>query len=109
MELPNAKRAVVDPGKVRDYLLSQTHPVGRFKAAVFMALGYRRADWEVLRTDLLAIGRTGAAVHGPASPYGQKYEVDAILNGPSGRSARFRTVWIVVDGGPPSFVTAFPR
>ena len=109
MELPNAARAVVDPSKVRDYLLSETHPVGRFKAAVFMALGYRSARWEILRADLVAIGRTGAAVRGQAGPYGQKYHVDAILTGPSGRTASFRTVWIVADGEPPSFVTAFPR
>jgi hypothetical protein len=45
MSLPNADRAIVDPAKVRDYLLS--HPVGRFKAAFFLSLGYSQDRWEV--------------------------------------------------------------
>jgi len=39
MSLPNAERAVVDPVKVRDYLLSAVHPIGRFKARFFVAMG----------------------------------------------------------------------
>jgi len=30
--LPNADEAVIEPAKLRDYLLSTTHPLGRFKA-----------------------------------------------------------------------------
>jgi hypothetical protein len=41
VRIPNADRAVVDPAKLRDYLLSTTHTVGRFKAAFFCGqLGY---------------------------------------------------------------------
>jgi Domain of unknown function (DUF6883) len=40
MRLPGIDDAVVDDGKNRDYLLSESHPVGRFKAAFFSALGY---------------------------------------------------------------------
>jgi len=36
MRLPGV--AVVDEAKVRDYLLSDSHPIGRFKAAFFLAL-----------------------------------------------------------------------
>lgn len=108
MQLPNADHAFVEPAKVRDYLLSVTHPVGRFKAAVFIALGYSSELWDVLREDLLVIARTGAVSVGQPSLYGQKYEVDGSLLGPSGRSAKFRTVWIV-DQTSTRFVTAFPR
>ena len=38
--LPNASQAVVDADKVCDYLLSPSHPIGRFKVVVFRALGY---------------------------------------------------------------------
>ena len=109
MQLPNADRAVVDPRKVQDYLLSETHPIGRFKAALFLSLGYSSAQWETLRDDLLGIARAGEAIPGLPSAYGRKYEVDGVLNGPSRRSIPFRTVWIVVDDNPPKFVTAFPR
>ena len=107
--LPAAERAHIDPAKVRDYLLSAVHPVGRFKAVVFQALGYRADGWERLRDDLLALARTTEAVPGQASAFGQKYEVSGTLRGPNGREAKFTCVWLVpVDDGAPRFITAFP-
>jgi hypothetical protein len=108
--LPNPERAFVAPSKVRDYLLSPSHPVGRFKAAVFAALGYTQENWETLRDDLLAIARTGSAAPGQAGPFGQKFEVGGILVGPSGRSGEFTTVWLVRTGEDfARFITTFPR
>lgn len=43
VSIPNIERAVVEPAKIRDDLLSATHPVDRFKAAFFRALGYDAA------------------------------------------------------------------
>lgn len=93
--LPNCDRAFIDPGKLTDYLLSPAHPIGRFKAAVFSALGYTQGEWEILERDLLAMARTNPAVPGQPSAYGQKYEVSGILQGPSGRSGRFVAVWLI--------------
>jgi hypothetical protein len=45
VELPKPQGAVVDVEKVRDYLLSSTHPIGRLKAAFFTGLGYREMDF----------------------------------------------------------------
>lgn len=110
MALPNAELAVVETEKVRDYLLSPIHPIGRFKVVVFTALGYDQAQWEILRDDLLAVARSGSSTAGQASLYGQKYEVDGILTGPSGRSMPVRTVWMVRSADRvPTLVTAFPR
>ena len=36
--LPHADQALVDEAKICYYLLSDTHPVGRFKARVFRSL-----------------------------------------------------------------------
>lgn len=109
MKVPGAERAVVSPEKVHGYLLSATHPVGRFKAAYFAALGYGPGDWADLRDALLAIVNTEAASPGRATSYGVKYEVRAKLRGPRGRSATLVTVWIVLTGEEsPRFVTAFP-
>lgn len=108
--LPNFEHAYVAPDKVLDYLLSPTHPIGRFKATVFAALGYDQENWEVLRDDLLKMARTQSASPGQPSPFGQKFEVNGILVGPSGRSAEFISVWMVRTGEDiPTFVTAFPR
>lgn len=110
MSLPGSNRAVIETAKVRDYLLSEAHPVGRFKAAFFMALGYSKDHWELLRDDLLALARTSPAAPGKTSAFGRTFEVDGILTGPSGRSADVKTVWIVrANEDAPRFVTAFPR
>jgi uncharacterized protein DUF6883 len=52
MKLPAAERAVIAPAKIRDYLLSTSHPVGRFKAPFFASLGYTNANWRRLEEDL---------------------------------------------------------
>jgi len=110
LSLPNSDRAVIDAAKVPDYLLSEAHPVGRFKAAFFVSLGYSRDHWELLRDDLLALARAGPAVPGKPSAFGHTFEVDGILIGPSGRSAHVKTVWIIrTNEDSPRFVTAFPR
>ena len=110
MSLPNADRAIIDAAKIRDYLLSEIHPVGRFKAAFFIALGYSAGRWELLRDDLIAVARGNTAAPGKPSPFGRTFEVDGILTGPSGRSADVRSVWIVrATEDSPRFVTAMPR
>ena len=108
--LPNASQAVVDPSKVRDYLLSSSHPIGRFKAAVFLALGYTQQNWTTLRNDLLLVAHTGEALPAEPSTYGQKYQVSAMLAGPNGRGRRFKTIWLVEsDASAPKFLTAYPE
>jgi uncharacterized protein DUF6883 len=94
---------------VRDYLLSHEHPVGRFKAMFFEALGYSRAGWPLLQRDLLDLGRTGVMAEGQASQFGRKYEVRGTIRRPSGRGAEVVTVWVVLAGdNAPRLVTAFP-
>jgi hypothetical protein len=107
--LPNAERAVVEDAKVRDYLLSATHPVGRFKSVFFVALGFSADQWSLLRDALLELARASDATPGQASPFGTKFEIRAKLVGPSGREADVVTVWMVSTGQEfPHFVTAHP-
>jgi hypothetical protein len=110
MTLPNGHLAAIEVEKVRDYLLSPEHPIGRFKARYFRALGYTRSDWSQLRGDLVALAGSGAAEPGRPSPYGQKYEVRGRLQTPSGASVGIVTIWIILNGEEsPRFVTAFPE
>jgi hypothetical protein len=81
VSLPNVDIVVVEDSKVRDYLLSPTHPVGRFKSVFFFALGFSPDRWEALRDALLELARTGDAVPGQASPFGLKFEIRATLLG----------------------------
>ena len=109
MRIPGAERAVIAPAKIGDYLLSTSHPVGRFKAPFFSSLGYTSANWRRLEKDLLDLAVSTNAELGKQSPYGQTYEIRGTLTGPSGRSARVLTIWIILLGDDlPQFVTAFP-
>jgi hypothetical protein len=110
VKLPSVERAVIDQPKLQDYLLSPSHPVGRFKVRFFIALGYERDSWSVLHDDLLAAVRRAKATRGQPTPFGQKYEVRATLVGPAGVTAGVVSVWIVLTGEDfPRFVTAFPE
>ena len=108
MRLPNSDRAVIDTAKLRDYLLSTSHPVGRFKARLFESLGYSADNWERLETDIRAIIVTAEARPMEKTEYGTKYEVRGTITGPNGRSAGVLTVWIVLTGEDvPRFITAY--
>jgi len=72
MKIPDGERAVVDAEKVRDYLLSPVHPVGKLKAAFFGALGYTHESWADLQRDLAVIASLDAAFVGRPSPFGTK-------------------------------------
>ena len=109
MRLPNADRAVIEPAKLRDYLLSPTHSVGRFKATLFAVLGYTQEEWRRLEADLRSQHLTKEAQLVATSRYGQKYEIRAALIGPAGRSAQVVSSWVVLAGDDvPRFVTAYP-
>ena len=108
MRLPNGDQAEVPPAKVRDYLLSSQHPVGRFKAQVFRSLGYDQENWTRLAEQLLTIAREGDAQE-VESPFGRKFSIVATLIGPNGRSASIITIWVLGrNDSKPRFVTAYP-
>jgi len=109
MKLPGADRSVVDSQKIREYLLSDTHPVGRFKAFFFKSLGYSAQNWQTLDQDLRRHAREHEATLGDVNPFGQKYEILGKLTGPAGNSAEVTAVWIILRGENfPRLVTAFP-
>lgn len=109
MRKANYERAYVDPRKVRDYLLSPVHPVGRLKAVFFRAGGYSRGDWTRLYADLLATANDEARL-GRRSPFGQRYAVDTILRGPAGVSLRVTVIWQVDGyGAHPRLLTVIPE
>ena len=107
--LLDAAAAIVSPEKLRDYLLSSVHPIGRYKSAFFRSLGYSQEQWPVLERDLRAILSNEAELSG-ATEYGQKFTVRGTLSGPKGRVARIVAVWIILAGETtPRFVTAYPE
>jgi hypothetical protein len=107
--LPNAHHANVDPRKITDYLLSDSHPAGRSKAVFFRLFGFRADQPEVLLAALLEHAATAEVTAIIGSPFGVKYEISGPLGTPDGRRVAMKTIWIVEAGGSePRFVTSYP-
>ena len=99
----------MSPVKVRDYLLSFEHPSGQFKARFFTRLGFARDRWEELQRALVAFAQTHDATASSENRFGRKYIVDGTIQGPNGRNAWIRSVWVILCGEEtPRFVTAYP-
>jgi len=110
VRIPNTDQAVIDPAKLYGYLLAPSHPIGRFKAAFFLTLGYSSANWRRLEADLRSQHLSRQATLEAPAIYGQKYTIRARLEGPSGVSADTVSVWVVRTGETfPRFVTAYPE
>jgi hypothetical protein len=110
VKLPNPERAIIDARKIRGYLLSRSHPIGRFKAAFFARAGFEAGNWADLVSQLRELAVRGEAVQGAATKSGQKFLVSGILKGPGGVSVEVTTVWLVPTGGDAArLVTVYPR
>lgn len=81
MKLPNADRAVISESKLRDYLRSRDHPVGRFKAQFFARLGYLEENGKLLAADIRQL-LSGDAEKAGESRYSRKFVVRGTLRGP---------------------------
>lgn len=109
MKLPNGNHAYIPPEKLRDYLLSPTHPVGRTKARFFQSLGFTSANTAALEQQLQRIAEAEDVSDTIPTPYGVKYVVFGSVLGDTGRSALLATVWIIEpDDDRPRLVTAYP-
>lgn len=110
MRLPRAEHAFIDPCKLRDYVLSPEHPVGRFKAAFFAALGFTSWNWEPLERELRRLAQQEMAEPCGLTAFGQKYLTRGRITGPAGRDATVLAIWIVLKGEEvPRFVTVYPE
>lgn len=108
MRLPGAENAVIEPRKIRDYLLSPTHPVGRHKAAFFSKLGYEQEDWGALIEALRVHAVGGEATELDPTAYGRKFKVRGEIRGPN-QQAEVVTLWIILEGEDwPRLITAYP-
>ena len=110
MKLPNVEHAAVDERKLRDYLLSSSHPIGRFKAAFFQNLGFSSENWAELAAQLKKVAQEGDVELSTTTKYGRKYVVFGTIVGKQGESAEVVTIWILLDDDDkPRLVTVYPR
>ena len=89
--------ALISSEKMASYMLSDSHPVARYKAAFFQRLGYSANAPEIFERDIAAlpIAHTidfGAPVHS------RKTATRRMLAGPADVRAGVFAVWIIVPG-----------
>lgn len=109
MKLSNRERAYVPSAKLRDYLLSERHNVGRSKARFFRLVGFTEANRDRLEQELLAIAQREEIKEMSSSVHGTKFVLEGSLLTPSRGTVQIRTVWAIDrQGDSPRFVTAYP-
>ena len=109
MKIPNASQIIVPQAKIVDYLLSETHSVGRHKATFFRSFGFAAENWQDLADALKQHVLEFDITKEERSPFGQRWIVEGIMEMPDGRSPLIRTVWFLRNGESiPRFVTAYP-
>jgi len=84
MNLPNYEKAYVPKQKLSNYLLSETHAVGKAKARYFRPLGYTEENADQLADALLMIAKPEGVSQELTSRYGTKYIIDGELVTPIG-------------------------
>jgi hypothetical protein len=109
MFIPNAKQAIVDIRKLRDYCLNSDHDDGKHKARLFSSiLGMNSNDAEKLRQILLEVVKTYPCQLGRNDQYGQRYIIDFELEWQNKR-AIVRSGWIIEHNDQiPRLTTCYP-
>src|SRR5260221_12841815 len=70
MKLPNCEKSYIPQPKLTNYLLSETHAVGKSKAVFLRAIGFSGNNVSDLEGQLLEIARTEDVVEVKETPYG---------------------------------------
>ncbi|OGA32860.1 MAG: hypothetical protein A3G80_05135 [Betaproteobacteria bacterium RIFCSPLOWO2_12_FULL_62_13b] len=109
MKLPNARRAVVDQSKIRDYLLNSAHRYGASKARFFSDFGFSTQAWEQFAKALRQHAQVHEVTRTRQTGFGPRYEIEGELAAPDGRRPHVCTVWQLDDGQvAPRLITAYP-
>ena len=78
MELPNKHTAYIPSEKITEYLLSESHAVGKSKAKFFRSFGFEEANINQFEQMLLHIALAGSVSEIKETTFGVKYIIDDI-------------------------------
>jgi filamentous hemagglutinin len=109
MKIPNNNQSLVADNKITDYLLSETHGKGKYKADFFKSFGFEISDIETFKASLIQHSKDRDIVEIKYSAFGKKYELKCAINTPDKRNPCVVTIWIIEVGQEtPILVTAYP-
>ena len=88
MKLPNRKYAYIPRSKLKDYLFSETHVIGRTKAKLMHMFGFYESNIDLLEQGLIRIAQNQEVIEDVSSPHGKKYIIDGLLDNPINRPVK---------------------
>ena len=101
------KDAIIAVEKIRDYLLK---PLEIDDKSGFLAIGgYRREYYERLLHDIREQLLPGEGRFQMPTSFGDRFELDGVLTGPSGDPLFVTTIWQLSPRGTWRFITLFPN
>ena len=88
------EKICINRQKISDYLLNVNHPDGGTKAKLLISLGFDINNASVLE-NMITKHATGNDVSKViATPFGEKFLVEGIIETPSGKFLQIRSVWV---------------
>jgi len=109
VKLPHRDNVLISREKLVQYILSEAHALGRFKAKFFQGIGFDKTNVHLLEECLRNIAKSEEVKATSSSPYGTKYVIDGEVKTPSGKRVKLRTIWIIEKREvQPRFVTTYP-
>ena len=109
MKLPYKSNSYIPRNKLKGYLLSVTHPVGKFKAKYFKKIGFDISNASQLEKELLSIAHNNEVSETKNVPYGVNYVINGKIKFQSTKETLIKTVWFIGNSSnKPRFVTAIP-
>ena len=109
MKIPNNNLSFVADNKITDYLLSEVHEIGKYKADFFKRFGFDISDIEKFKGSLIQHSIDRDIEITKDTDFGIKYELKCKIKTPDDRNPCIVSVWIVENGQEaPKLVTAYP-
>jgi len=109
MFLPFKQNAIIKRTKIVDYLLSETHVIGRYKSKFFRKIGFNENNIDEFELELLKLKdlEVDSLVK---NEYGTKYIIIGEIISPIGKVYPLTTVWMLEDKSEiPYLITSYPH
>jgi hypothetical protein len=110
MRIPENQNIIILEEKLLNYLFSNSHPIGRFKARFFESIGFNSSNIDLFMEKLITIVRENEIESIIKTKFGIKFIIDGDLISPGGKLINLRTIWIKEkDEAELKFITAYPK
>ena len=93
MKLPNANKVIISKSKITEYILSETHQLGKHKAKFFKQFGFELNKHTVFKKMLKKMASETAVKKEVKTAFGVKFELEGKIETPSEARVKVKAVW----------------